>query len=75
MEAREEVEILDHGIRPKDVQTPNNLDQVAMFELRHMVFDIYGLTHDEVQLLHTTAPPRDPLALVEAMSRPIEQER
>ena len=35
-------------------------------ELQHLVFDLYGLTPEEVQLLRTTAPPRDPLALVEA---------
>jgi hypothetical protein len=35
-------------------------------ELQHLVFDLYGLTPDEVQLLRSTAPPRDPLALVEA---------
>ena len=34
-------------------------------ELQHLVFDLYGLTPDEVQLLRSTAPPRDPLALVE----------
>jgi hypothetical protein len=32
------------------------------------IFDLYGLTPEEVQLLRTTAPPRDPLALVEAAS-------
>jgi len=35
-------------------------------ELHHLVFDLYGLTPDDVQLLRSTAPPRDPLALVEA---------
>ena len=35
-------------------------------ELQHLVFDLYGLTPEEVQLLRTTAPPRDPLTLVEA---------
>jgi hypothetical protein len=35
-------------------------------ELQYLVFDLYGLTPEEVQLLRTTAPPRDPLALVEA---------
>jgi len=35
-------------------------------ELQHLVFDLYGLTPEEVQLLRSTAPPRDPLALVEA---------
>jgi len=39
-------------------------------ELQHVVFDLYGLTPDEVQLLRSTAPPRDPLALVEAMPLP-----
>jgi hypothetical protein len=34
-------------------------------KLQHLVFDLYGLTPEEVQLLRTTAPPRDPLALVE----------
>jgi hypothetical protein len=34
-------------------------------ELQHLLFDLYGLTPDEVQLLRSTAPPRDPLALVE----------
>jgi hypothetical protein len=34
-------------------------------ELQHLVFDLYGLTHEDVQLLRSTAPPRDPLALVE----------
>jgi len=36
-------------------------------ELQHQVFDLYGLTPDEVRLLRATAPPRDPLALVEAL--------
>ena len=36
-------------------------------ELQHLVFDLYGLTPDEVQLLRSTAPPRDPLALVEGV--------
>lgn len=35
-------------------------------ELQHLVFGLYGLTPEEVQLIRTTAPPRDPLALVEA---------
>jgi hypothetical protein len=39
-------------------------------ELQHLVFDLYGLTPEEVQLLRTTAPPRDPLALVEAVTLP-----
>lgn len=30
-----------------------------------LVFALYGLTPNEVQLLPSTAPPRDPLALVE----------
>jgi len=34
-------------------------------ELQHLVFDLYGLTPEEVQLLRSTAPPRDLLALVE----------
>ena len=38
-------------------------------ELQHLVFDLYGLTPDEVQLLRSTAPPRDPLALVEARTK------
>jgi hypothetical protein len=33
-------------------------------ELQHLVFDLYSLTPEEVQLLPGTAPPRDPLALV-----------
>jgi hypothetical protein len=37
-------------------------------ELQHLVFDLYGLTPEEVQLLRSTAPPHDPLALVEAAS-------
>jgi hypothetical protein len=41
-------------------------------ELQHLVFDLYGLTPDEVQLLRSTAPPRDPLALVEAAALPSE---
>ena len=41
-------------------------------KLQHLVFDLYGLTPDEVQLLRRTAPPRDPLALVEAMGVPTE---
>jgi predicted amino acid dehydrogenase len=35
-------------------------------ELQHMVFDVYGLTPDEVQLLRSAAPQRDRLMLVEA---------
>lgn len=35
-------------------------------ELQHLVFDLHGLTPEEVQLLRSTAPPHDPLALVEA---------
>ncbi len=34
-------------------------------ELQHLVFDLFGLTSEDVQLLRSTAPPRDPLALVE----------
>lgn len=41
-------------------------------KLQHLVFDLYGLTPEEVQLLRTTAPPRDPLALVEA-GPPVEE--
>lgn len=35
-------------------------------ELQHLVFDLYGLTPDDVRLLRSTVPPRDPLALVES---------
>lgn len=35
-------------------------------ELQQLVFELYGLTPDEVHLLRSTAPPRDPLALVES---------
>ncbi len=44
------------------------LDQTRRLEieLQHLVFDLYSLTPDDVQLLRSTAPPRDPLALVEA---------
>jgi hypothetical protein len=42
-------------------------------ELQHLVFDLYGVTPDEVQLLRSTAPPRDPLALVEATPLPREE--
>jgi hypothetical protein len=34
-------------------------------ELHHRVFDLYGLTPDEVRLLRETAPPRCPLKLAE----------
>lgn len=34
-------------------------------DLQHQIFDLYGLTPEEIHLLRTTAPPRDPLALVE----------
>jgi len=34
-------------------------------ELHHLVFDLYGLTPDEVRLIRETAPPRDPLTLAE----------
>ncbi len=44
-------------------------------ELQHLVFDLYGLTPEEVQLLRATAPLRDPLALVEAMGGPATSER
>jgi len=47
----------------------NRISQLEI-ELQHLVFDLYGLTPDEVQLLRSTAPPRDPLALVEAMALP-----
>ena len=33
--------------------------------LQQQIFDLYGLTPDEVRLLRATAPPRDPLALAE----------
>lgn len=33
-------------------------------ELQYRIFDLYGLTQEEIQLLRSTAPPRDPLALV-----------
>ena len=36
-------------------------------EIQHLIFDLYGLTPDEIELLRSTAPPRDPLALAEAM--------
>jgi hypothetical protein len=36
-------------------------------DLQHLIFDLYGLTPGEVQLLRATAPPRDPLVLAEAM--------
>jgi hypothetical protein len=39
-------------------------------KLQEPIFDLYGLTPEEVQLLRTTAPPRDPLALVEAAGLP-----
>lgn len=39
------------------------------FELQHLVFDLYGLTGEEVQLLRATAPPRDPLTLAEHEAR------
>jgi hypothetical protein len=41
-------------------------------ELQHLVFDLYGLTPEDVQLLRSTAPPRDPLALVEG-ARAVDQ--
>ncbi len=44
-------------------------------ELQRLVFDIYGLTPEEVQLLRSTAPPRDPLALAEAMPPPREDKQ
>jgi hypothetical protein len=34
-------------------------------ELHHLVFNLYGLTSDEVRLIRETAPPRDPLTLAE----------
>jgi len=34
-------------------------------ELHHRVFDLYGLTREEIELLRRTAPPRDPLLLAE----------
>lgn len=34
-------------------------------ELHHAVFDLYGLTPEEVRLVRETAPPRDPLTLAE----------
>jgi transposase len=42
-------------------------------ELHHKVFDLYGLTPDEVQLLRETAPPRDPLRLAEVELASLEQ--
>ncbi len=39
-------------------------------ELQHLVFDLYGLTPEEVQLLRSTAQPSNPLALVEARPLP-----
>ena len=69
----------DREIRRADVQTLSSRDQVAAlfaeehtrqvvmrFRLQHLVFDLYGLMPEEVQLLRSTAPPRDPLALVKA---------
>ena len=44
-------------------------------KLQHLVFDLYGLTTDEVQLLRSTAPSRDPLALVEAAVPAEDSER
>jgi hypothetical protein len=34
--------------------------------VQRLVFELYGLTPDEVTLLRASAPPRDPLALAEA---------
>ena len=38
-------------------------------DVQHRIFHLYGLTPDEVRLLRSTAPPRDPLALVERLRR------
>ncbi len=40
-------------------------DQEGLLQVQHLVFDLYGLTPEEVQLLRSTARPRDPLALME----------
>ena len=37
--------------------------------LQQTIFDLYGLTPDEVRLLRATASPRDPLTLVEEAAR------
>ncbi|MCC7104578.1 MAG: Eco57I restriction-modification methylase domain-containing protein [Chloroflexi bacterium] len=36
------------------------------FRIQRLVFDLYGLTPEEVALVRETAPPRDPLKLAEA---------
>jgi hypothetical protein len=43
-------------------------------ELHHKVFELYGLTPDEVSLLRETAPPRDPLRLAEKELAELERE-
>lgn len=48
------------------VQQLDETRQSILHELQHLVFDLYGLTPDDVDLLRSTAPPRDPLALVES---------
>ncbi len=40
-------------------------------QVQRIVFDLYGLTPQEVGLLRGSAPPRDPLALVEEEARMI----
>jgi hypothetical protein len=47
----------------------NRISQLEI-ELQHLVFDLYGLSPEEVELLRSTAPPRDPLALVEGAALP-----
>ena len=49
----------------------NRISQLEI-EWQHLVFDLYGLTPEEVQLLRAIAPPRDPLTLVEA-GQPVER--
>ena len=57
---------LDRGIRREDIQVLSSRDQVAALFAALGYQTDSRLTPGEVQILRTTAPPRDPLALVEA---------
>jgi hypothetical protein len=56
---------LDREIRREDVQMLSSRDQVAALFAALGYQTDSRLTPEEVQLLRTTAPPRDPLALAE----------
>lgn len=61
---------------PFIAETRRLLAKILPLELnvQRRVFGLYGLAPEEITLLRTTAPPRDPLALAEAELRHIQRQ-